>query len=124
MSERARLNLVLVSGGNYAQRETQIAATLKQLAPGQRAAVILEGLPEGATDLADLPLVQLQRIAPGCFCCIGNLAMRVTLNRLLRQRPDYLYLSVASATHLDQLRASLSAPPYDSLLLAVSDICI
>lgn len=116
--------LILVSGGSYAQRETAIAAALRDVPPGQKIAVILEGLPDGSTPLQNESLLQLQRIAPGCFCCIGNLALRVTLNRLLRQHPARLYLSVASDAHLPQLEQLLQQAPYAQLLLAEAPICL
>jgi hypothetical protein len=79
-------------------------------------AVILEGLGVAATPLETGPGLQVMRIAPGCLCCDGNLVLRVTLNRLLRQRPRRLFIGLASSEHLDQLRSWLAAPPYDQLL--------
>jgi hypothetical protein len=79
-------------------------------------AVILEGLGVAATPLESAPNLQVMRIAPGCLCCDGNLVLRVTLNRLLRQRPRRLFIGLASSEHLDQLRSWLAAPPYDQLL--------
>ena len=79
-------------------------------------AVILEGLGVAATPLESRPGLQVMRIAPGCLCCDGNLVLRVTLNRLLRQRPRRLFIGLASSEHLDQLRSWLAAPPYDQLL--------
>ena len=79
-------------------------------------AVILEGLGVAATPLESHPGLQVMRIAPGCLCCDGNLVLRVTLNRLLRQRPRRLFIGLASSEHLDQLRSWLAASPYDQLL--------
>ena len=79
-------------------------------------AVILEGLGVAATPLETGHGLQVMRIAPGCLCCDGNLVLRVTLNRLLRQRPRRLFIGLASSEHLDQLRSWLAAPPYDQLL--------
>ena len=79
-------------------------------------AVILEGLGVASTPLESGPGLQVMRFAPGCLCCDGNLVLRVTLNRLLRQRPRRLFIGLASSEHLDQLRSWLSAPPYDQLL--------
>ncbi|MBI3284434.1 MAG: GTPase [Burkholderiales bacterium] len=116
--------LTLVSGGSYAQREAAIAAALPQLLPGLTVAVLLEGLPDGQPELQAGPQLLLQRIAPGCLCCIGNLALRVTLNRLLRRRPAHLFLAVAGTAHLENLRLTLQQAPYDHLLLAYSTICL
>lgn len=122
--------LTLVSGGRAAGREAAIA---QALAPDEPAAVILEGLADGNAILADLagqaspsppfPL-QLLRIAPGCLCCSGNLVLRVTLNRLLRHPPARLFISLADATHIEQLRAWLTASPYDILLALQADIVV
>ncbi len=108
--------LTLVSGGSYAQREAAIAAFLIQHQAGQTKAVILEGLPDGAHSLSDWPSLQLHRIAPGCMCCIGNLAMRVTLNRILRHPPELLYLSLSSADHLEKIIQFLQQDVYKELL--------
>lgn len=122
--------LTLVSGGRAAEREAAIAQALQ---PGQPAAVILEGLADGHAILADLaeqippspsfPL-QLLRIAPGCLCCSGNLVLRVTLNRLLRHPPARLFISLADASHIEQLRTWLTASPYDVLLALEPDLLV
>jgi hypothetical protein len=122
--------LTLVSGGRAAGREAAIAQALQ---PDEPAAVILEGLADGNAILADLaeqvspspsfPL-QLLRIAPGCLCCSGNLVLRVTLNRLLRHPPARLFISLADASHIEQLRTWLTASPYDVLLALQADIVL
>ncbi|PHV19841.1 GTPase [Janthinobacterium sp. BJB446] len=122
--------LTLVSGGRAAGREAAIAQALP---PDQPAAVILEGLADGNGILADLaeqvspspsfPL-QLLRIAPGCLCCSGNLVLRVTLNRLLRHPPARLFISLADASHIEQLRTWLNASPYDALLALQADMVV
>lgn len=111
----------LVTGKRAAQREAAIAALLD---PDRSTAVILEGLSDGNDILASLssPHLHIARIAPGCMHCIGNLVMRVTLNRILRDRPQRLFISVASNEHIEQLRAFLAASPYDTLLELTDDI--
>lgn len=111
----------LVVGQRAAQREAAIAARLD---PDQSTALILEGLPDGSSALDTIasPLLNVSRVAPGCMHCIGNLVMRVTLNRMLREHPQRLFISVASSEHIDQLRAFLTAPPYDTLLELTDDI--
>lgn len=79
-------------------------------------AVILEGFGVAADPLENGPGLHVTRIAPGCLCCDGNLVLRVTLNRLLRQRPRRLFIGLASSEHLDQLRSWLQSAPYDQLL--------
>ncbi|TXF97299.1 GTPase [Massilia arenae] len=128
----ARAATVLVIGASAAAREQAIAALLAIPSSVTSAdagaagvgtdtsqafsAVILEGMGVAAAPLETGPGLQVVRIAPGCLCCDGNLVLRVTLNRLLRQRPGRLFLGLASSEHLDQLRSWLAAPPYDQLL--------
>jgi hypothetical protein len=77
----------LVTGPSAQAREAAIAAAL-DAAPG-KTAIILEGLAPGSSPLDSLSdHLDPARIAPGCLCCAGNLVLRVTLNRLLRQRPE------------------------------------
>lgn len=120
--------LTLVSGGHASLREAAIAQALP---PQQANAVILEGLADGNSILADLAeqtsppaVLQLLRIAPGCLCCSGNLVLRVTLNRLLRHPPAHLFISLADATHIEQLRSWLVASPYDAWLALEPDLTI
>jgi hypothetical protein len=123
----ARTVLTLVTGPGAAAREAAIAAHLSDLHEDRPApimqAIILEGLASGISPLDDLPPGQtLARIAPGCLCCTGNLVLRVTLNRLLRQRPRRIFIGVADSGHLDQLRSWLQSEPYDQLLRLTSDL--
>ena len=118
----ARVPLTLVTGATLAQRETLIAAHLAGQVDGLRSAVILEGLPHGTTILLSSSNLDLHRVAPACLCCTGNLILRVTLNRILRSRPDQLFIGVANLDHLDQLRSWLQHPPYDQLLELTPDL--
>ena len=119
----ARTVLTLVTGPGAGAREAAIAAHLSDLHEDGAQAVILEGLASGNSPLDDLPPGQtLARIAPGCLCCTGNLVLRVTLNRLLRQRPRRIFIGVADSGHLDQLRSWLQSEPYDQLLRLTSDL--
>lgn len=118
--------LTLVSGARAADREAAIGHALR---PHEAVAVILEGLADGNSILADLAeqspsSLQVLRIAPGCLCCSGNLVLRVTLNRLLRHPPARLFISLADATHIEQLRSWLSASPYDALLALQADTVV
>lgn len=110
----------LVTGASPAAREAAIRSAMPSDA---KVAIILEGIPDARTVLAgETPRLQIARIAPGCLCCTGNLTMRVTLNRLLRGKPEELFIGMATASHIDQLRAFLSAPPYDNLLSLTKDL--
>lgn len=88
-------------------------------------ALILEGTSDGPSPL-DRPthpaLICQERIAPGCVCCTGNLVLRVTLNRILRKAPTRLYISVAIASHIEQLRAFLTQAPYSDYLTLTPDV--
>lgn len=112
--------VTLVTGPSAVAREAAIAglidATASSTAPKGFTAVILEGIASGATLVPDAAPVRFVRLAPGCMCCTGNLVLRVTLNRLLRQGPERLFLGVANSEHLDQLRSWLQSAPYDQLL--------
>ena len=126
--QRAPVPTWLVTGTRAGAREAAIAAHL----PKEGAStIILEGLSDGSSALSfdptDGPLVfdtvpQVLRIAPGCLHCSGNLILRVTLNRVLRRPPAQLYISLASAEHLEQLRSWLSEAPYGALLTLQDDI--
>ena len=110
----------LVTGASPSIRE---AAIRSALGPEANAAIILEGIPDTNSGLdAGSPQPQIARIAPGCLCCTGNLTMRVTLNRLLRGKPQRLYIGLATSAHIEQLRAFLSAPPYENLLVLTKDL--
>jgi hypothetical protein len=122
----------LVTGAHAGAREAAIAACIAAVTPPASPAaengrgfdaVILEGLAAGSTPLPENSSVRLVRLAPGCVCCTGNLVLRVTLNRLLRQGPERLFIGVASSEHLDQLRSWLQQPPYDQLLALNPTVC-
>jgi hypothetical protein len=103
--------MTLVYGGTLSDREKAIAS----LAPHHGASAIIEGLPDGTGVLEALTLtsqLQLQRIAPGCPCCHGNLTVRVMLNRMLRQAPQQIYLGLADASHLPAIREFLQEDQY------------
>ena len=121
----------LVTGERAGAREAAIAARLGLDGVELPTVIILEGLSDGgsalAFDPADgpvgvAPVPKVLRIAPGCLHCSGNLVLRVTLNRVLRHPPARLYISLATAEHLELLRAWLSEPPYGDLLDLQSDI--
>lgn len=112
----------LVMGARAKDRE---AVILSNIDSSLQTAIILEGLPDGnsALDtLASTPNLTIARIAPGCMCCVGNMIMRVHLNRMLRAKPERLYISVANSEHIEQLRLFLTQAPYDDLLSLTDDI--
>ena len=118
-----RVAVTLVTGATLAAREAAIAGHLARHCAGLRSAAILEGLPHGQCLLSPSATLDVHRVAPACLCCTGNLILRVTLNRILRSRPDCLFIGVANVTHLDQLRSWLQQRPYDQLLELTPDLC-
>jgi G3E family GTPase len=119
----APVTATLVTGASAQAREAAIAGALSDASRIPATAVILEGLASGVSPLdAIQDQLRFARIAPGCLCCTGNLVLRVTLNRLLRQRPERLFIGVAGGEHLDQLRSWLQSKPYDQLLRLTDDI--
>jgi hypothetical protein len=116
--------VTLVTGSRAAARELAINRAIAASPAGKDStAVILEGMPDGSGVLEDhSPELQLARIAPGCVCCTGNVVLRVTLNRILRNPPAHLYIGLADITHLDRIRQFLSVPPYDQLLTLTDDL--
>lgn len=109
---------ILVHGGRAQEREKAIAIHLD---PSRESVVIAEGLPSGG-ELLEGTRLQVLRIAPGCMCCTGNLTMRVTLNRVLRKPPQQLFLSLANALHLAQIRKFLQDDPYRDLLQLTEEL--
>jgi len=80
----------------------------------QVAAVIAEGTFAVLTAPAS---VVVERIAAGCVCCVGQIAMRVTLTRLLRaHRPKRLLLLLASGEHIDRVRRMLGDEQFATVL--------
>ena len=123
-SSTRRARLTLVTGASGAAREAAIARHLAAypLSTGASCAALLEGLPAGQPVLLPSDTLDVERIAPSCLCCTGNLVLRVVLNRILRRRPDCLYIGVATTDHLDQLRSWLQQQPYDQLLELTPDL--
>jgi G3E family GTPase len=113
--------VTLVTGASPAAREQAIFALLPE-SPAGSTAIILEGLADASSPLAPDSHRSVARIAGGCLCCAGNLVLRVTLNRLLRQQPDRIFIGVGSSDHLDQLRSWLASSPYDQLLELAPDV--
>jgi hypothetical protein len=108
----------LVTGHSAGAREAAIASALD---PDVDTTLILEGL-ASATAFPDFPKLRIMRIAAGCLCCTGSLTMRVTLNRVLRQSPQRLFISLANSEHLEKIRSSLRQSPYDNLLALTNDL--
>ena len=111
--------LRLVYGANQSVREQAITA---QINPKLKSIALLEGLAVGHTPLESLESLKVVRIAAGCPCCTGNLTMRVMLNRALKEKPDQLFLSLASPLHLISIRDFLQEDQYCDRLSLGSDM--
>ncbi|MBY0574777.1 MAG: GTPase [Undibacterium sp.] len=115
-AENKQSRLFLLAGGKYHEREDHIASRLALLGENLVCAVIMEGLPTASLSLSNTKKLTIVRTAPGCLCCIGNLVMRVTLTRLLRLKPDILFIAIQDASHLEGLRTMIAAHDYGALL--------
>ena len=119
----AAVPLTIVAGATPALREASIQALLAHNRAA-RVAVLLEGLPSEKTPLEEAAGRRIVRTAPGCLCCVGNLVMRVQLNRLLRDKPECIYIGIASAEHLESLQTLLCTPEYRAVLLCKEPILL
>jgi hypothetical protein len=118
----APVRTTLVTGASSGLREGAVGAAIAALPEGQACAALLEGLPDGRSQLVASTTLDLRRVAPACLCCTGNLVLRVTLNRILQRHPESLFIGVANTDHIDQLRSWLQHPPYDQLLVLTPDL--
>jgi hypothetical protein len=98
----------LVHGGDAASREQAI---VNEIPFGTPAVALLEGIAID-TGLIATDALTVIRIAPGCPCCTGNLTLRVTLNRLLRNPPGLLFMSLSDASHLESVQRFLHEEQY------------
>jgi G3E family GTPase len=106
----------LVVGMSAFDREQAISTVLNNAAINDgafpKSAILIEGLSDGKSLLESNDQTIVARIASGCLCCSNNMIMRIYLNRLIRQKPQHLFLSLSTDTHLDQIRQFLSTPDY------------
>ena len=110
------IRCTIVCGGDPTTREAAIASRLN---PHHPAAVIIEGA-RAATPQLPLPgtpaLASLINIVPDCPCCGTALILRVTLNRVMRQRAPVLFLSLDASTHASHVATLLQSAPYAALI--------
>lgn len=112
----------LITGRPGPERAAVIGKRLASIPSGNKITLILEGVPATVTsndpqELGPRPDMSIHVLAPGCMCCIGNLALRVTLARVLRlERPRYLILAMIDESHRNSLVKLLKAHPYDAWL--------
>lgn len=117
MNANHRVGTRIVAGRPGPSRTALLAMLLSE-APSQPVSCILEGtLPNGADEVCAGPTTFVHVLAPGCPCCSGNLALRVTLARVLRHdRPRYLIIAVIDPKHQGSLASMLSIAPWDAYL--------
>jgi len=127
------IRTTLVTGGDTFDREQAISERINvetvDGVPVAAIAILFEGLSLRDAEENLLPVfseqgVKVIRIAQNCFCCTGNLTMRVSLDRLLRSSPRRLYIAIASIGHIEALRRFLSAAPYHDRLFLTDDLQI
>jgi hypothetical protein len=112
------ISTTLVLGKSAFDREQVIANEISTAAqPLQKTAILLEGLSSGKILLESKDNVIVVRIAPGCLCCNNNMIMRIYLNRLISQKPQQLFLSLSTDTHLEQIKQFFNSPDYEKLIL-------
>jgi G3E family GTPase len=112
----------LVTGASSLIREEAIASAIN---PVLKTTILLEGFPQGTASLDEFrqrPNINISYVAAGCLCCTGNLVMRVTLNRILRDPPQQLFIALTTADHRNQLKEFLTQPSYSSLLVLTEDL--
>lgn len=97
---------------------SRVDGLLAERPPGARWALIVE---EGDTRLEAPAGTTLHQLLPGCVCCAGQLALRVTVARVLRrERPDALVLELAPGTHREAVERLLTGGTFSGLLAAGS----
>ena len=109
---RPRVALTLVSGFAGQARRGALLRWLADRPGNERWAVLVDG----AFDDGPLPVsagLAVFETAAGCACCLGALALRTTLARVLRQGPwQRLFLLLSPAAHpaaiLDALRGGIA----------------
>ncbi len=109
------ITVTLIAGSSYSHRETWICNQVSQL-PAQKIGVLLEGLPQGDFLLEPSQNLLLERLASGCFCCVGNLVVRVVLNRLIRSKTSHIFIGLSLAEHLASFKTFLQDSSYQELI--------
>lgn len=114
------ITVTLIAGSSYSQREAWICNQITQV-PAQKMGVLLEGLPQGVGSLESSQNLLLERLASGCFCCVGNLVVRIVLNRLIRSKTSHIFISLSQAEHVSSFKTFLQDPPYQELIQIESE---
>lgn len=120
MTRLADVATVVVTGARGAGKTTWLAGELARRPPGERRAVLLAEVGEGALP----PMANVTTVAaePGCICCVGQVSLRVALTRLLRDaRPQRLYLELGEPAHLAASLRTLRSP-FLAPVIAIAEI--
>jgi hypothetical protein len=100
-----RIRIAVARGAPAQQQALDVWLADTGVDAGPRA-VLVESV---FTPLAVPAGVALERLAPGCVCCVGQVPLRVALTRLLRAvRPRRVLLLLASGEHLPRLCRQLA----------------
>lgn len=123
MSGRALVTVRVARGGE--RQQAAIGAWLADLGAcsaddrtGSAGSECLAVIAEGAFAELSAPRGTIvHRLVAGCVCCVGEVPLRVTLTRVLREhRPAQLLLVLASDEHLARVLDMLGCDPFVDLL--------
>jgi CobW/HypB/UreG, nucleotide-binding domain len=100
----SRVPIEILTGRNATTRAARLAVLIEARRPGQHLAVLTCSTPIPAdAAVPEHPGVTIRRSAAGCPCCVGQVAFRVSLIRLLREvRPDRLLIELPADEHFER----------------------
>jgi hypothetical protein len=108
-----KVQVTLRIAAGAAARQAVLSEWLAAGDAQQRAAVIAAGALAAPSAPAGVPVASVA----GCPCCIGQVALRVTLTRLLRaHRLTRLLLLLGAADHAQRVRRMLGDEPFASVV--------
>ena len=117
----------LITGFLGVGKTTLIRHLLRQHAPGERWAVLVNEFGEIGVDgtlIADEG-VAVEEVAGGCLCCVAAPAFTVGLNRLIReQRPNRILIEPSGLGHPAQVLETLRSPMYRQVLQLQATLCV
>jgi hypothetical protein len=103
---------LIVYGAGLSDRLRLIEQLAASVPRGEQLAVMLTSprLPAAESPAWQLPVAAVVATSVGCPCCVGAVAMQVTLVRLLRRsQPRRLFIELGDAGHVARAVATLIA---------------